>query len=72
MGHLPHLVRTNRAVVALRLANAGRAKAHSLAVTGKRLGEVPATADAAGTITIQLSVSADGKAQMLYEVEIRN
>ena len=71
-GHLPHLVRAGRAAVALRLANARQAKVYALAGTGKRLGEVAASVGAAGTLTIPLSVSADGKARMLYEVEIRD
>jgi hypothetical protein len=71
-GHLPHLVHAGRAVVALRLANASRAKVYSLAVTGKRLGEITTSVGAAGTLTIPVSVSAAGKARMLYEVEIRN
>ena len=71
-GHLPHLVRTGRATVALHLANPSKAKVYSLAVTGQRLGEVPATAGADGTLSIPLSISADGKARMLYEVEVRH
>lgn len=70
-GHLPHLVHAGRAVVALRVANASRAKVYSLAVTGRRLGEVTATVGN-GTLSIPLSVSVEGKARMLYEVEIRN
>ncbi len=71
-GHLPQLVRAGRAVVALHLANANRAKVYSLALTGKRLGEVATDVGDDGTFSIPLSVAADGKARMLYEVEIRN
>ena len=70
-GHLPHLVRAGKAAITLRLANASKAKVYSLAVTGKRLSEVPVKITTAGTLTIPLSVSADGKARMLYEVEIQ-
>lgn len=69
-GHLPHLVRAGRAVVALRLAAASQAKVYSLALTGKRLGEVTGLTQVAGTLSIPLSVSAEGKARMLYEVEV--
>ena len=70
-GHLPHLVRAGKAAITLRLANASKAKVYSLAVTGKRLSEVPVKNTPAGTLIIPLSVSADGKARMLYEVEIQ-
>jgi hypothetical protein len=69
-GQLPHLVRAGSAIVTLRLKNANHAKVHSLAVNGKRLGEVAVSAKEGGTLSIPLSVSADGKARMLYEVEI--
>ncbi|MCX6903429.1 MAG: hypothetical protein NTW03_08120 [Verrucomicrobia bacterium] len=71
-GRLPHLVRAGRAVVVLRLANARQAKVFALAVTGKRLGQVAAKISGDGRLSIPLSVSADGQARMLYEVEIRN
>jgi len=71
-GHLPHLVRAGRAVVVLRLANAQQAKVYALAVTGKRLGQVAASVGGDGRLSIPLSVSADGQARMLYEVEIRD
>jgi hypothetical protein len=71
-GHLPHLVQAGRAVVTLRLANAGRAKVYALAVTGRRHGEITSSADGDGTLTIPLSVSAGGEARMLYEVELPN
>ncbi len=69
-GQLPHLVRAGRATVTLRLKNADRAKVHALAVNGKRIGEVAISAKEGGALSIPLSVSADGKARMLYEVEI--
>lgn len=70
-GHLPHLVRAGRAVVVLRLANASRAKVYALAVNGQRVGEVAATVNDGGMLSIPLSVAALGQARMLYEVEIR-
>jgi hypothetical protein len=69
-GQLPHLVRVGRAAVTLHLQRAEGAKVYSLAVDGKRTGEVPARA-ASGSLSIPLSVSADGKARMLYEIELR-
>lgn len=69
-GGLPHLVHAGRATVKLRLEDAERAKVHSLAVNGKRIGEVPVTA-ADGTLSVPLSVSAGGKARMLYEIEVQ-
>jgi hypothetical protein len=57
--------------VTLRLANPAGATVYSLAVTGQRLGELAASTGGGGTLTIPLSISADGKARMLYEVEIR-
>jgi len=69
-GQLPHLVRAGRATVTLRLQNAERAKVYSLAVNGKRTGELQAKV-ADGALCVPLSVSADGKARMLYEIEVR-
>ncbi|MCX6908574.1 MAG: hypothetical protein NTY01_11090 [Verrucomicrobia bacterium] len=69
-GQLPHLVRAGRANVTLRLKNAERAKIHALAVNGKRVGKVSASVKKDGAISIPLSVAADGKARMLYEVDI--
>lgn len=68
-GQLPHLVRAGRATVTLRLKNADRANVHALAVNGKRIGEVAANAKE-GALSIPLSVATDGKARMLYEVEV--
>lgn len=68
-GQLPHLVRAGRAAVTLRIGNTARARVHALAVSGKRVGEVPTSAGD-GALSVPLSVSADGKARMLYEVEI--
>lgn len=69
-GQLPHLVHVGRATVKLRLEHAERAKVYSLAVNGKRTGEVQAS-DVDGALSVPLSVSADGKARMLYEIEVR-
>ncbi len=68
-GQLPHLVRAGRATVTLRLRGAERAKVYGLAVNGKRTGKIQANARD-GALSIPLSVSADGKARMLYEVQI--
>jgi len=68
-GHLPHLVRAGRATVTLRLQHAGEAKVHALAVSGRRTAQVQANATD-GRLSVPLSVSASGKAQMLYEVEM--
>ncbi len=54
----------------LRLEQAGQAKVYSLAVNGKRTGEVQASV-IDGALTVPLSVSADGKARMLYEIEVQ-
>ena len=71
-GHLPHLVRAGRAVVALRLAHPARAKVYALALTGKRLGEIAPSVGDPSTLTIPLSVSAENQARLLYEVEVGN
>ena len=68
-GQLPHLVRAGRADVTLRLEHGKRAKVYSLAVNGKRTGEVQTSATD-GVLSVPLSVSADGKARMLYEIEV--
>lgn len=67
-GRLPHLVRAMRATVVLRIEHAERAKVYALAVNGKRTGEVQ-TSVAEGVISVPLSVSANGKARLLYEIE---
>jgi hypothetical protein len=66
-GRLPHLVRAGRANVTLRLEHPEQAQVYALAVNGRRVEELPA-AVAAGALSIPLSVSAAGKARMLYEV----
>ena len=69
-GRLPHLVRAGARTVTLRIHDAERAKVYSLAVNGKRTGEVQ-TSVAEGVMSVPLSVSADGKARMLYEIEVQ-
>ena len=69
-GKLPHLVRAGKATMTLQLKNAVQAKVYALATSGKRLGPVSATVKGADTLVIPLSVAANGKARMLYEVEI--
>ncbi|NLX97831.1 MAG: hypothetical protein GXY83_16835, partial [Rhodopirellula sp.] len=69
-GRLPHLVRAGRAGLTLQLEHAERAKVHSLAVNGKRTGEVQ-TSVAEGVVFVPLSVSTNGKARLLYEIEVQ-
>ncbi|MEI7730923.1 MAG: hypothetical protein WCO56_15215 [Verrucomicrobiota bacterium] len=69
-GKLPHLVRAGRATINLHLKDASRAKVYGLTTSGKRLGEIPANAQGAEGLSIPLSVTANDKARMLYEVEI--
>ena len=69
-GHLPYLVRAGRAVVVLRLAKASQAHVYALAVNGQRLGEVATSVVGTDALSIPLSVAAEGKARMLYEVEV--
>ncbi|MCY2994710.1 MAG: hypothetical protein NTY19_43645 [Planctomycetota bacterium] len=69
-GQLPHLVRAGRATVTLRLQHAEGARVYSLAVSGKRTGELQANA-VNGALSVPLSVSAAGQARMLYEIEVR-
>jgi len=68
-GRLPHLVRAGRANLMLRLDHPEQVKVYGLAVNGRRVGELPATA-VGGALSVPLSVSAAGKARMLYEVTI--
>ena len=69
-GKLPHLIRTGKAAVRLKHANAGQLKVWALATSGKRLAEVPATV-ADGCLQFTADVvggGADGGARMLYEI----
>jgi len=68
-GGLPHLARTGRATVTIRMKNAAKAHVWALATSGKRLGEVKTTV-ADGALVIPLDMNAGGKARMLYEVEV--
>ena len=68
-GGLPHLVRSGRATVAIRMKNATGARVWGLATSGKRLAEVKASV-ADGALVIPLDIAATGKARMLYEVEL--
>jgi hypothetical protein len=70
-GRLPYLVRAGRAVVRLLHANAVQAKVYALDSSGKRAGLVATTvAPDQSTLLIPLSISAEGHAQMLYEVAV--
>ncbi len=68
-GKLPHLVRNGKATVTLRLNDASKAKVYSVATSGKRVGEI-ASISTETALTIPVSVSANGKARMMYEVEV--
>ncbi|TWT83029.1 hypothetical protein CA13_44920 [Planctomycetes bacterium CA13] len=68
-GHLPHLVQTGRAMVSLRIDDPSHAKVYGLAASGKRISEIKTTIEA-GQLVVPLSVSDNGKARMLYEVQI--
>ncbi len=66
-GQLLHLVRVG---LTLQLEHAEMAKVYSLAVNGKQTGEVQASV-AEGAVSVLLSVSANGKARMRYEIEVQ-
>ncbi len=68
-GRTPHLVRKGRALVTIRMQDAAKARVYSLATSGRRTGEVAAHAEK-GVLTLPLDVDANGKARMLYEVEV--
>jgi len=70
-GDLPHLVRSGRATVTIRMKNAAGARVFGLASSGKRLAEIK-TSIADGALVIPLDIAAAGKARMLYEVELGN
>ncbi len=69
-GRLLHLARAGRATVALRIEHAEQTKVYSLAVNGKRTGAVQ-TSVVEGARSVPPQVSADGKARVLYEIEVR-
>ena len=66
-GRLPHLVRTGKAVVALKRADAASLKVWALATSGKRLAEVPTTV-ADGCLQFTADVAGSEGARMLYEI----
>jgi hypothetical protein len=68
-GRLPHLVRDGRAVVKVLLPRRSQGRVYSLATSGRRTGEVTARTED-GFLRIPLSVNANGKAQLLYEVVV--
>jgi hypothetical protein len=68
-GQLPHLMRTGRALLQVRLKNAAAARVWSVSTSGKRLNAVPARA-ADGALVIELNMDVGGKAQFLYEIEV--
>ncbi|MCY3023079.1 MAG: hypothetical protein NTW87_29230 [Planctomycetota bacterium] len=69
-GKLPHLVRSGKAAISLKNANAGKLKVWALATSGKRVAEVAASA-ADGTLqfTADVAGGADG-ARLSYEVAL--
>ena len=68
-GKLPHLVRTGKAQVTLKHADAGKLKVWALATSGKRLAEVPATV-ADGKLQFTADVAGAEGARMLYEIAV--
>lgn len=66
-GRLPHLVRTGKAVVKLKRADAAMLKVWALATSGKRLAAV-ATTVADGYLQFTADVSGPDGARMLYEI----
>jgi hypothetical protein len=69
-GRLPHLVRTGKAEVRLKLGNAAGLKVYALATSGKRLGEVPSKVDGGALVfTADVAGAAGGQTAVLcYEV----
>lgn len=68
-GKLPHLVQAGRAQVTLRLDRASAAKVYRLDASGRRGDEVAGIRAGGGELSIPLSVAAEGKACLCYEVE---
>ncbi len=68
-GGLPHLALNGSATVAIRMKDADRARVWALSMGGKRLARVSATVKD-GALVIPLAVEANGKARMIYEVEV--
>ncbi|HEY3415573.1 MAG TPA: hypothetical protein VGM23_01700, partial [Armatimonadota bacterium] len=68
-GALPHLVLAGQATITLHLNTPGKAKVWGLTMDGRRLAPVDARVEK-GTLVIPLDINANGKARMLYEVEI--
>ncbi|MHB1308602.1 MAG: hypothetical protein ACYC23_16095, partial [Limisphaerales bacterium] len=70
-GKLPHLVRAGQAEVVMQLADASKHRVWALAPSGRRLKEVPASADA-GNLRFVADVTGDtaAGARMLYEVAV--
>ncbi len=68
-GHLPYLVRAGKAEVRLALQGASKCRVWALTPGGKRLGEVPARAEAGGLV-FSANVAADPAtgARMIYEI----
>jgi hypothetical protein len=68
-GKLPHLVRTGKAVVKLKHADAAKLKVWALATSGKRLAEMPATV-ADGCLQFTADVAGPDGARMVYEIAV--
>lgn len=68
-GHLPYLVRAGRAEIRLAAPGASKSTVWALTPAGKRLGQVPARAEA-GALAFTANVAADpvGGARMIYEI----
>lgn len=68
-GELPHLVLRGRATVTVRMARPDRARVWALATDGARLHTVPAQVRN-GALVVSLDVRQQGKACLLYEIEV--
>jgi len=70
-GDLPYLVRAGQADVAIKLKSAKRCHVWALSPGGRRLAEVPATADGDSLrFTADVAADAEQGARMLYEVAV--
>lgn len=68
-GGMPHLALDGAASVTIRLRDASKARVWSLALNGKRLAPVSCKV-AGGSLIVPLQVNHEGRARMLYEVQI--
>ncbi|MCC6444839.1 MAG: hypothetical protein IT210_15450, partial [Armatimonadetes bacterium] len=69
-GELPHLVKSGKATVTLRLEHPEKAAVWGLETDGTRAEQIPARVQK-GALVIPLDIDRGGKARMLYEVAVR-